>query len=118
MAGLFGATWGVAGFLALLGFAVIRLAGHAREALAAEEKRKLRIEPDRLAIKVKGLFKPVVKRSGLKVGDVIVSVDGNERAATGGQFHAYLRLNHYKRGSTLDLVVLRGGQRKNFTIRF
>ena len=84
------------------------------------ERAKLKIHKGSLALKVRGLFKAAVRKSGLRVGDVIVAVDGEVERRNPGQFHALLRLRHWKPGSRLELDVIRGRnkKKKRITVRF
>ena len=82
------------------------------------ERAKRKIHKGSLALKVRGLFKAAVRRSGLRVGDIITAVDGEVERRTPGEFHALLRLRHWKPGSKLKLDVLRGKQKKPITVRF
>jgi hypothetical protein len=82
--------------------------------LTSDEKQKLGIAPDKMALRVSFLFpgekwKPA--QGDLKIGDVIVAVGGKELPAmTPRQFHTHVRL-HYEVGGTIPLTILRGGQR-------
>lgn len=81
--------------------------------LPAAEKAKRGIAPSEMALEVKNLFAPraaVVQQAGLRMGDVILSVDGQSGFANEGHFLAYLRLNHPP-GDKAKLTVLRGTQR-------
>ena len=85
--------------------------------LDADERKRRDIPDGKLAIKVRGLFKPAVRKA-LKKNDIIVSYDGRTDEVTGAQFHMYLRLNKYKPGSAVDLEVLRGGKRRKVRVEF
>lgn len=86
--------------------------------LSAAEKEQAGIATDRLALVVRymeaertaGLVK-----AGLRVGDVIVAVDGKTGAMTESQFLAYVRLTHPP-GDQVKLTVLRGKERLDLTI--
>jgi len=86
--------------------------------LSAEEKSKLSIAENDVGLEVRGLFKPAVARSGLKVGDVIVGYDGRKLALGSLAFQNYARVHHFEPGSILKLEVLREGERKSVKVRF
>jgi hypothetical protein len=86
--------------------------------LPAEEKRRRGIQPDQLALAVKGLFGkggPKVKEAGVQMNDVIVAVDGKTESMTESEFLAYLRLNHGPQDS-VRLTILRGDSRRDLTV--
>ncbi|MCI0463165.1 MAG: PDZ domain-containing protein [Gemmataceae bacterium] len=88
------------------------------EPLPAAEKRKRGLGDDALALVVKGLFGkggPQVQKAGLRVGDVIVAIDGKMAPMTESQFLAYLRLAHGPE-DRLRLTILRGDRRQELTI--
>ena len=67
------------------------------QAASDQEKSKLGIAQDKLALKVRGAFGKDVRRAGLKQGDVIVQFGDETGYHTEGGFHAHLRLNYYCR---------------------
>lgn len=71
----------------------------------------------KLALRVGGVYKPAVRKS-LKKGDLIVRVDGKNDPMTAREFHEYLRLNHYEKGSKLELQVRRKGKLTPVTVSF
>jgi serine protease Do len=84
-----------------------------------ETERKSRgIEEGRLALVVKGLFGkggPKVQKAGLKQGDVIVAVDGDDQRLSESDFLADLRLNKGPKDS-VKLTVLRGKERRELEV--
>jgi hypothetical protein len=88
------------------------------EPLPAAEREKRGIEGDKLALAVKGMFgkgAPKLQQAGLRVGDVIVAVDGKTPAMTESQFLVDLRLRHGPDDS-VRLTVLRGDRRMELTV--
>jgi len=89
------------------------------EPLAGNAKRAMEIAPDRLALRVTFLFPGeewARTRGGLRLGDVIVAVDGSELPAmTARQFHSHFRLTH-EVGGTAALTVVREGRRVNLEV--
>ena len=86
--------------------------------LIAADKKSRGIEEDQLAPSVKGLFGrggPKVQQAGLKMGDVIVAVDGKTGSMTESDFLAYLRLTHGPNDS-VKLTILRGDSRSDVTV--
>ena len=88
------------------------------EALSDTRRKKLKIPDDHLALLVKGAWGPAVTRAGVRPGDVILSYDGDHKRCTPGQFHAYVRLNHYRPRSKLKLLILRKGAKKELVVTF
>jgi serine protease Do len=86
--------------------------------LSASEKRKLDVAADRMALVVKGLVAARtagLRKAGLRVGDVIIAVDGKTGAMTESQFLVYIRLNHAP-DDQVKLTVLRGNGSLDLTI--
>jgi len=77
-----------------------------------EEKRKLGLAPDGFASEVKYVAETAKIRgvSDLKVGDVIVAVDGKERDELANTADLYVKLR-YRAGDSVTLDVLRDGRR-------
>lgn len=71
----------------------------------------------RLALRVGGLYKPAVRKV-LKRGDLIIQIDGKKDPMTARGFHEYLRVNHYRKGSKLELVIRRKGKVMPVTVQF
>lgn len=88
------------------------------QAANAEEKSKLKIPGDKLALKVRGVFGQDVRRAGLKKGDVITQFGEESAHHTEGQFHAQLRLHYYTRDVKLPLKLIRDGKVMELTVRF
>ena len=73
---------------------------------------------DRLALVVKDMQAERTtgpRKAGLRVGDVIIAVDGKTGAMTESQFLAYVRLSHPP-GDCVRLTVLRGKEHLDLTI--
>lgn len=86
--------------------------------LAPADKQKRGIAADRLALVVKGLFGKgagPLQKAGLRVGDVIVAVDGKSADRTESQFLIDLRLNHGPRDK-VTFTVLRGQERHELVV--
>jgi hypothetical protein len=86
--------------------------------LSPEEKQKLGLKPDGLASAVKYVseFAKIRKTHELKVGDVIVAVNGVERDEFAHTAEVYLKLNT-KAGESAKLEVIREGKRIAMPIR-
>jgi hypothetical protein len=87
------------------------------QSATTEEKRKLNIANDRLALKVRGAFGKEVARE-LKKGDVIVQFGDRSDHHTEGQFHAAVRLNYFRPDSVLPLTVIRGDKQLEVRVHF
>ena len=83
--------------------------------LSVEEKAKLGIAPDALALKVHGIYNKPLREAGLKEGDIIVEADGKAQTMTGPQFNVWLKLNYHS-GDQLPIKLIRGGQKISLTI--
>ncbi len=86
--------------------------------MAPAEKRRRGIAPDALAVVVRGVFGPVGRRAGLRVGDVVVAYDGRREHRTAEALHVDMRLRHYRPGATVALEVVRGDERVAVTLVF
>jgi hypothetical protein len=80
--------------------------------LSGEEKRRLGLAPDGFASEVKYVAETAKMRgvSDLRVGDVIVAVDGAERDELANTADLYIKLRR-KAGDSVTLDVLRDGKR-------
>ena len=83
-----------------------------------EERSRLAIPHDRLALKVRGVFGKEVGDSGLKKGDVIIKFGDRTDHHSEGQFHAELRLNYFRPNAVLPLTVTRGDRKMDITVKF
>jgi hypothetical protein len=86
--------------------------------LSAAEKKRADLSADSLALVVKDMEAQRTagpREAGLRVGDVIIVVDGKTGAMTESQFLAYVRLSHPP-GDQVKLTVLRGKERQDLTI--
>ena len=81
-------------------------------------RAKHRVSVKKLGLMIRGVYGRQVKRAGLRKGDVIIAVDGQDQARTDGEFHEYLRLNHWKPGSKVRLRVLRGSKKVDIAVTF
>jgi len=94
------------------------IAGMRCREVTPDEKVRLGLARDALALSVREITSDVVKRRnpsagriGLRRGDVIVEVDGLKTAMTEAQFLAYL-LQKKTPGQKVDLTYLRDGKRE------
>ena len=86
--------------------------------LSAAEKKQADLADDRLALVVKDMQADRTagpRKAGLRVGDVIIAVDGKTGAMTESHFLAYVRLRHPP-GHQVKLTVLRGQERLDLAI--
>jgi serine protease Do len=81
------------------------------------QRRPLGIPAGALALRVTFLFPghPTPPRAGLRLGDVLVEVDGLRRPMTTRQLHAHCQMNH-EYGDSLPAVVLRDGREVRLTL--
>ena len=85
--------------------------------LTEKEKRGKGIPADQLGLKVTFIWGAHTRRTGLRVGDIIVSLDGLRRDMTIQQLHAYPMLKK-EYGDTMPILVQRGKQRLSLSLRF
>lgn len=77
--------------------------------LTAAEKRRLGLAPDRAAFKQSGRVHSTLAASGIRLGDVIVGVDGTSVTGEIGDLLGYVRRN-YLVNDVVTFDVLRDGQ--------
>lgn len=81
--------------------------------LSVEEKKKLGLEPKRLAFR-QGKFVPKPSaEAGIRAGDVIIGIDDQPLEMDMLEFNVHIRLN-YKLGDRITFNVLRDGKRVDF----
>ncbi len=89
------------------------------EPLTADEKAELKLPAAKMAFKVKhvGQFAPHdrAKKAGVVAGDILVSFAGRNDLLRETDLIAY-GLNRVKVGDPVELVMLRNGEQKTFTI--
>jgi len=86
--------------------------------LSDAEKTRRDIPAEAMALQVKTLFSPraePLQKAGLRVGDVIVAVDGDTGFLTESRFLVHARLNHPP-GDKLKLTILRGPNRHQLEV--
>ena len=77
--------------------------------LNVKERRRLKLKPEKLALKVTYIWGSHTRRAGIKVGDIIVGLDGQTRDRNIKQLHAHPTLNR-NWGDTIPVVLRRNGQ--------
>jgi S1-C subfamily serine protease len=83
--------------------------------LGIEERRRLGLSADRLAM-VLGPFQPqAARQAGLRQGDVIVGADDRQLSMTAAQFDVHVRLN-YEAGRKITYNLLRDGRPLKITL--
>jgi predicted metalloprotease with PDZ domain len=75
-----------------------------------QQRKRFGLRPDELAIRVTFIWAQHAKDAGVKMSDIVVSVDGEKSNMTMRQFHAWLQLNRAW-GDEVELAVLRKGKR-------
>jgi serine protease Do len=83
--------------------------------LTAEERQKLDIPVEAMAVKVTFIWGDYTRKAGVKVGDLVVELDGIRRDMTINQVHAHLMLNR-NYGDTVRLIVRRDGKDHECTL--
>ncbi len=88
------------------------------EALPPDAKMKRGLSAGDLALNVRFIYAAragAAANAGLKVGDVIVAVEGKTAAISEPQFFIDLRLNHSP-GDTFKVTILRGTEKRELTL--
>ena len=86
------------------------------EDLSDDEKAKLGMGSRSLAFR-QGSFVPrAAQQAGIRIGDVIVGVDGKQLEMKARQFETFMRLN-YRVGDEVHYDVLRGSQRLKIAVK-
>jgi hypothetical protein len=88
------------------------------EPLPAAEKSSRGLSNEAMALAIKGLFGQggqKLQKAGLKVGDVLIAVDGKSQAMTESEFLIDLRLRHGPEDA-VKLTFLRGDERKELSV--
>ncbi|MAE77909.1 MAG: hypothetical protein CMJ85_13690 [Planctomycetes bacterium] len=88
------------------------------EELKGWDRARLLLKKDRLALKVRGVFRQAGRRAGIRKGDVIIAVDEEVERRSAGEFHALLRTRHWKKGAKARLRVLRDKKAIELVMRF
>ena len=82
---------------------------------SAEEKRQIGVDEDRLAIKINFIWGQWTRDAGIRRGDIVTSIDGQQSDMTIRQLQAYLHLNR-DWGDKIQLEVSRGGKTRKLTM--
>lgn len=82
-----------------------------------DEKQKIGVDQASLAIKINFIWGQWTRDAGIKHGDVVTSIDGQQADMTIRQLQAYLHLNR-DWGDTINLEVSRGGKTRELTMAF
>jgi hypothetical protein len=83
--------------------------------LLAEERRKLGLPEDKMAVRVTFIWGDFTRQAGLLKDDIVVKFDGMLRDMTINQLHAHLNLNR-NYGDTIPLTVRRNGADKELIL--
>ncbi len=86
--------------------------------LSADQKRKAGLQPDGLALRVTFLFPkhPTPRSSDVRLGDVLIELDGKRDQKNTRQLHAHLQMNR-DYGDRVPITVLRKGVEKELVLR-
>ena len=82
-----------------------------------DQRKAIGIDADGLAMRVTFIWAPWAKKSGIKLGDFIVSVDGYKKDMTIRQLQSYLHLNR-NWGDTITVTVRRDQRDMDLTFEF
>jgi hypothetical protein len=86
--------------------------------LSGDQKRKAGLQPDGLALRVTFLFPkhPTPRSSGVRLGDVVIELDGKRDRKNTRQLHSHLQMNR-DYGDRVPMTVLRKGVEKELVLR-
>ena len=84
--------------------------------LTEKELEQQRLDGEKLALRVVVVWGAWAKKAGVRVGDVVVEMDGIKTKQTIKQLQTHLQMNH-EFGDRVDLTVLHKGQKKQMTIK-
>jgi len=83
------------------------------------KKQQLNLDENKMALLVQHLGQynahAAAKRAGLRKGDVLIGYDGRTDLNTESQLFTH-SVNHHKPGDKVQVTVLRGGKKREFTI--
>ena len=82
----------------------------------ARRRRQLGLDQEDLALRVTFIWGKWTRQAGLKIGDVVVAIDGKRTDMNVRQLHARLQL-YRDWGDTVPIVVRRGGKRLELKLR-
>ncbi len=85
--------------------------------LNGKERQRLKLSSDKLALKVTFIWGPHTRKAGIRVGDVIVSLDGQTRNMNIKQLHAHPML-HRDWGDTIPVTIRRGNRTLDVRMTF
>ena len=91
-------------------------AGFWGEKVKPDERRKLGLAADAMAVKVTFIWGDCAKQAGLKVGDTVVALDGRRDDWRINQLHGHLNLQR-NYGDSVSLVVHRGGKEETLSMK-
>ncbi len=85
------------------------------ERLKPDDRKKLSLGDDSMAVKVTFIWGDYTKQAGLKVGDTVIGLDGRRDDWRINQLHGHLNLNR-NYGDSVPLVVMREGKELTLTM--
>ncbi len=91
-------------------------AGFWGQKLSDDQRAKFGLTAGTMAVEVTFIWGDYTTQSGLRVGDVVVSLDGQRQDWRINQLHAHLNL-HREYGDTVPLVVLRDGDERELSMK-
>lgn len=86
------------------------------EDLEPDEKKKLGLNPKRLAFYQGSFVPPAAQQAGIRAGDVIIGADGKELEMTMLQFNVWVRLS-YRVGDVIHYDILRDGKPMKIAVK-
>jgi predicted metalloprotease with PDZ domain len=84
--------------------------------LKEDERKRLGLAADGLAVRVTAIYGAHAKQAGVRNGDVVLEIDGLRKDWTIRQLHAHLHLNR-NFGEAITLIVQRGGKEQKLLMQ-
>jgi len=81
-----------------------------------QQRKRLRIGPDKLALRATSIWGDWTRKAGIKNGDVIVSIDGLTSEMGIKQLQTYLQMNK-DWGDTVPILIIRNGKRVELSLK-
>ena len=83
--------------------------------LTASQRKSMKIDEDKLALRANAIWGDWAKKAGIKHGDVVTSIDGKSNKMSIKQLQTYLQMNK-EWGEVVKLVVIRKRKPKRLTM--
>lgn len=86
--------------------------------LGADERAGLELGMDVLAFRLEGFIYPALQRAGVRKGDVLVGLGGEQPGNLDSEGIDAFVASRFQKGDRMAITVIRGGERMAFEVRF